>query len=276
MELLCDIFLVLVGIIFTLLFLGWLGLQFKPKAFPAYPEIAPELVTVPRPTGLPMPVERFYQTVYGDKIPVIEAAVIQGRAVIRPFMNIPFPARFIFVHNAGKDYRRYMEAIFFGMPLLKVNEGYVDGKSFFESPVGTYYDDPNTNQGANLALWAEAAWFPSLWVTDSRARWEPVDDNTALLYVPYEQREENFVVRFNPQTGLVDTMEAMRCREAGESNAKILWIISSLGEKTIAGTKLSAVGAATWLDQGKPWAIFTLDEVKYNVDVSKYIRQRGQ
>ena len=49
-----------------------------------------------------------------------------------------------------------------------------------------------------------------------------------------------------------------------------------MGGKTIAGTKLSAVGAATWLEQGKPWAIFTLEEVKYNVDVGKYIRQRGQ
>jgi hypothetical protein len=276
MGLLRDIFLVLVSIMFVVLFLGWLGLRFKPKTFPAYPEIAPGLITVPLPPGLPIPVERFYRAVYGAEIPVIEMAVIKGRAVIRPFMNIPFQARFVFVHNAGKDYRHYIEASFFGLPLLKVNEGYVDGKSFFESPMGTYYDDPNTNQGANLALWAEAAWFPSLWVTDPRARWESIDDNTALLYVPYEQGEENFVVRFNPQTGLLDLMEAMRCREAGKSNAKILWIISSLNGKTISGTKLSAVGAATWLDQGRPWAIFTLEEVKYNVDVSEYIRQRGQ
>jgi hypothetical protein len=27
---------------------------------------------------------------------------------------------------------------------------------------------------------------------------------------------------------------------------------------------------------GKPWAVFTLEEVKYNVDVSEYIRQRGR
>jgi hypothetical protein len=45
--------------------------------------------------------------------------------------------------------------------------------------------------------------------------------------------------------------------------------------KTIEGTKLSAIGSATWLDQGKPWAVFTLEEVKYNVDVSKYILQKG-
>ena len=43
-----------------------------------------------------------------------------------------------------------------------------------------------------------------------------------------------------------------------------------------AGTQLSAVGSATWLDQGKPWAVFTPEAVKYNVDVSQYILARGE
>jgi hypothetical protein len=275
MDLLRNIFLALAGVLFAVLLLGWLGLQIKPQPFPPYPKKTPELKTVPLPAGLPKPVERFYLTVYGDEIPVIETAVIQGRAVIRPFLNIPVPARFVFVHNAGKDYRHYIEATFFGLPLLKVNEGYVDGESFFESPMGTYTNDANTNQGANLALWAEAGWFPSIWVTDPRTRWESVDDNTALLYVPFEQGEENFVVRFNPKTGLIDTMEAMRYRDPGEGKPKILWITRNEAGKSIPGTNINAVGSATWLDQGRPWAVFTLEELAYNVDVSEYIRQRG-
>ena len=268
--------IITVSILVILFLIGWLGLQAKPKPFPAYREKTPELKTVPLSAGLPAPVERFYRTLYGDKIPVIETVVIKGRATIRPAFNIPLPARFVFVHNAGKDYRHYIEATFFGLPILKVNEGYLDGKSFFESPMGAYYDDPNTNQGANLALWAEAGWFPSILMTDLRVRWEPVDDNTALLFVPFEDKEENFIVRFNPTTGLIDTMEAMRYREAGEGKDKILWITRNEAGGTIAGTKISAVGSATWLDQGKPWAVFTLEEVVYNVDVSEYIRQRGQ
>lgn len=185
MEIIRNLILIVVGVILVLLVLGWLGLHIKPQAFPEYAEKSPELKTIPLPAGLPAPVERFYSTVYGETIPVIETVVIQGRAVIRPVMNIPFPARFVFVHNAGRDYRHYIEATLFGLPLLKVNEGYVDGESFFESPMGTYYDDPNTNQGANLALWAEAAWFPALWLTDGRARWEAMDAQTARLYVPF-------------------------------------------------------------------------------------------
>jgi hypothetical protein len=277
-----KVLLIIAAILIIIFLLGWLGLKIKPAPFSPYSEKAPTLRTIPLPAGLPAPVERFYKTVYGDEIPVIESAVIKGRAVIAPF-RVRLPARFIFVHNAGRDYRHYIEATWFGMPIMKVNEGYVDQKSFFEGPVGEpIVDDPSTNQAANLAVWAEAAWFPSIWITDPRVRWEPVDENTALMYIPFEDKrsspvdkEENFVMRFNPETGLLDSMEAMRYRDAGPQAKKILWITRNVPANKIEGTQLDTVGNATWLDQGIPWATFTLEEVNYNVDVNKYIRQRG-
>ena len=267
--------LIIVCILAALFVLGWLGLQIKPKPFSAYPEKTPELKTIPLPQGLPAPVERFYKTVYGENIPVIETVVIKGRGDLSPF-GIKLPARFLFVHNAGKDYRHYFEATWFGMPFMKVNERYLGGKSLFELPVGDpIVNDASTNQAANLAVWAEAAWFPSIWLTDPRVRWEAVDEKTALLFVPFEGHEENFVMRFNPETGLLDSMEAMRFRDPGPQAKKILWITRNIEGKKIEGTQLDTVGSATWLDQGKPWAIFTLEEVNYNVDVSKYIQQKG-
>lgn len=267
--------LIIIGVLAALLFLGWLGLQIKPKPFSAYPEKTPELKMIPLPEGLPAPVERFYKTVYGGEIPVIETVVIKGRADISPF-GVKLPARFLFVHNAGKDYRHYFEATWFGIPVMKVNERYLDGKTLFETPVGDpINNDASTNQAANLAVWAEAAWFPSIWITDPRVRWEPVDDKTALLFVPFEDQEENFVMRFNPDTGLLDSMEAMRFRDSGAQAKKILWITKNIEGKKIEGTQLDTVGSATWLDQGKPWATFTLEEVNYNVDVSAYIRRKG-
>ena len=262
------------GILSALILIGYLGLQIKPVPFPSYPEQRPQLETVPLPDGLPAPVERFYRTVYGEEIPVAETVVIKGSAKMSPF-GIKLPARFVFVHNAGQAYRHYIEATWFGLPFMKVDEGYVDQMSFFESPMGNIYDDASTNQAANLALWAEATWFPSIWITDPRVRWEPLDENTALMFVPFEEKKENFVIRFDPETGLLDTMEAMRYRDSGDQAKKILWITQNLTGKNIEGTNLSAVGSATWLDQGKPWAIFTLEEVHYNVDVSDYIRKKG-
>jgi len=269
-----KLFLLIASILALVVFLGWVGLQIKPGPFSPYPQRQGEINTIPLPAGLPAPVERFYKTVYGEQIPVIESVVMKGHADIAPF-GIRLPARFVFVHNAGRDYRHYIEATWFGISLMKVNEGYLDGKSFFEGPMGTIYDDPSTNQAANLAVWAEAAWFPSLWITDPRVRWEPVDDDTALLFVPFEDKMENFVVRFNPETGLLDSMEAMRYRDAGPQAKKILWITRNVAGKKIEGTRLDAIGSATWIDQGKPWATFTLEELHYNVDVSEYIHQKG-
>ena len=256
-------------VLVALIGIVWVGLLIKPKPF-SFPELAKsEVKTIPLLDGLPAPVERFYHIVYGDQIPVIESVVITGRGMMRPF-GVWMPARFVIVHHAGYDYRHYFEVTFFGIPFLRINEGILDGKSFFESPMGTYYDDPNTNQAANLALWAEAGWFPAVWITDPRARWQAVDEHTAILFVPYEGGEESFVVRFNPQTGLVDLMEAMRYKAKGDTS-KVLWLTN----ETHAEGQPS-VSYATWLDQGQPWASFTLEEIRFNLDVSEYIQARGK
>lgn len=254
---------------------GWLGIQILPRPFPRFSEEESLVMTVPLPRGLPDPVERFYSTVYGDEIPVIETVVILGRGALKPFMNISIPARFVFIHNAGKDYRHYFEATFFQVPVLKVNEGYIDGESFFESPMASFADDTNSNQAANLTIWAEAMWFPAIWITDPCVHWEAVDENTALLFVPYENDEENFLVRFNPATGLIDSMETMRYRDTGEDQPKILWILQNEHKQPLVVGDLRSVGLAMWLDQGSPWAYFDAEEITLNVDVSNFIHQRG-
>lgn len=70
-----------------------------------------------------------------------------------------------------------------------------------------------------------------------------MDEYTALLYVPYEEGEETFVVRFNPQTGLIDMIEAMRYRDTGEGKTKILWICRTETGQPVTGTKISSASS---------------------------------
>lgn len=266
--------LLVFALILLLFALAWIGLLVQPKGFAQRFVSDKDIKNVPIPTGLPSPVERFFRAYFGETMPETRTVVFTGRGKIRPF-GIWLPARFVFVHKAGQDYRHYIEATWFGLPFLKVNEGIVEGASFFESPMGNTKNDPNTNQGANLALWAEAGWFPSILATDARVRWQAVDNLTALLFVPYGDATENFIVRFNPDSGLIDTMEAMRFRESGEGKPKILWITrNETVDAKREGTVL-ARGSATWLDQGGPWAYFELETAAYNVDIEAYIRARG-
>lgn len=260
-------------ILIVFILLVWLGLKVKPRPFAPYTVQRATLETIPLPDGLPPPVERFYRTLYGDRISVITSAVISGRAQMRLF-QLPFQGRFRFTHIAGRDYRHYIEATFFGLPLMKVNERYVDGISRIETPAGVSENEPEINQGANLGLWGESVWLPSILLTDRRARWSPIDDDTAMLQVPFGEGEETFVARFDPQTGMLRLLESMRYREAGDP-AKILWLNEVRDWREVNGHVIPTVGAITWFDQGTPWAIFTVEDVVYNVDVSAYIRATG-
>lgn len=267
-----KITIVILCILASLILLGWLGLKIQPKPFPTMPAETVVLETTLLTEDLPEPVARFYRHIYGDQIPVIESAVISGRASMR-VNGITFPARFRFTHLAGQGYRHYIEATFFGLPIMKVNEHYLDGHGRLELPFGIF-ESPQVDQAANLGLWAESMWLPSLFITDARTRWESVDEETAILVIPFGEEEQRFVVRFDAETGLLLLMEAMRYRDA-EGGSKILWLSEALVWERVDENLIPKTGAATWLDEGTPWAVFTVEEVVYNLDVSDYIHKTG-
>jgi hypothetical protein len=257
-------------VVLILLFI--VGIRIMPRAFPKYASESRELQTRPLPDDLPAPVDRFYRTIYGDHVPVIETAVVSGRMDRLRIMGINFKGRFRFVYNAGEDYRHYLENTIFGIPLFKVNEYYLEGKARMELPFGTF-EGPTYDQGANLGLWAEMVWMPSVFITDPRVSWEAVDDETAILGVPFGEQKQHFIARFDSETGLLHMLESMRFK--GGEERKTLWINQVRAWDTVDGHRIPSSGVLTWLDEGTPWAIFNVEELVYNREVSEYIRAKG-
>jgi hypothetical protein len=142
----------------------WLGLRVQPSPLPAPSLVAAPVESAPLPSGLPAPVERFSRALYGEQVPVIDTIVISGRGTMR-ISGITFPSRYRFSHESGRAYRHYIETTVFGVPLLSVDEWFVDGAARLELPFGVS-EGPQVDQGANLALWAELVWAPAVWLTD--------------------------------------------------------------------------------------------------------------
>jgi len=259
--------LTIAAVLIGLILIGWLGLQFQPRSFQAHGGEPGEQETINLPAGLPAPVEHFYREVYGDQIPQIQSAVISGRGTMR-IQGITLPVRWRFIHQTGESYRHQIEAAWFGMPILKVNEVYQDGSGRLELPFGIS-EGSKVDQGANLGLWAETVWMPSVWLTDTRVSWEAVDADTAVLRVPYGEQVQHFVVRFDPDTHLIRWMESMRY-QGEESQEKILWLNTVRVWGQLAGHLNPIEVALIWMDDGIPWAELTVERVLYNVDVSGY------
>ncbi len=270
MQTIIIAFIVILGAIVVA---GWLGLRVRPRPFPPYPQETPALKAVELPADLPAPVARFFQTAVGKRVPVIHSAVLTGSAELRLF-GLPFRSRFRFTHLAGQGYRHYIEATVFGFPVMKVNETYLDGKARLELPVGVIENEPKIDMAANLGLWAESIWLPSIFITDSRVRWEAIDDTTARLVVPFGELEDTFTVTFDPLSGLVRAFETLRYKEPGDE-AKRHWRNEPLGWRTFHGIRIPSPASVTWLDEGKPWSVWTIEDVAFNVDVSAYIRATG-
>jgi hypothetical protein len=246
--------------------IGWVGLQVSPSDLPLPFDEPQDLGIVEIPTGLPAPVRRYFQVALGDQSPRIESLVVYGRA--RANFGLWLPLRYRLVHRPGYDFERYMEVTWFGLPVLKAIDRYVDGVGM-TGPVGRAATGPAIDQGANMILWAEAPLMPSLWITDRRIRWEAVDDTTARLRFPFGDGEDELMVHFDPENGLVARMTALRYRD--EVSGKIPWHVDFLSWQTVNGVKLPARIAVTWEDQGEPWSYWNLEDIYWNVDISKML-----
>jgi hypothetical protein len=249
-------FFTLGGTVVALLGLGWAGLQVRPAPFAPVPQPATAPTTMPLPAGLPAPVERYYRLVYGEQVPVITSGAISGRGTMAPF-GVALPARFRFMHDAGRNFRAYFELTLFGRPVMKANEHYVDGAFRQEiSMVGVTENQPRENHGAALRMWSEwVIWLPAMLLTDPDVRWEAVDDTMALLVVPVDGAWERLVVRFDPATGQVQYVEAMKYKRPSDTT-KTLW------------------SNAVWFGD-RPWANFDIEQIVVNAPIDTSRKATG-
>jgi hypothetical protein len=84
---------------------------------------------------------------------------------------------------------------------------------------------------------------------------------------PLWRDEEQFIVRFDPDTGLITMFESMRYK--GETAVgKTLWINEAIQWGELDGRIVLLEAALTWYDDGSPWASFVVEELVYNADIT--------
>ncbi len=262
----------LLGVVVVLLGVAWSGLQIPAPSF-SFPAEGRTLGTVPLPADLPEVVQRYGQAVFGGSVPMVESAVVVGRATIRR-NGMTLPARLKIYYDASGDYYHYFEVTWFGYPVLTVNERYLDGVSILDIPGEYVENDAKTNHSANQGFWAEVlAWAPSIVFTDERVRWEAVSDTSARLVIPDADADEMFTVNFDLETGLITEITALRYQDS-HSIDRSRWINHTVEWGAINGIQVPMRAQTQWNDE-PPWAEWHIEQIVYNSDVSGRFQQFG-
>jgi hypothetical protein len=269
---LLKIVVAVVVILVALVGAAWLGTRVSLQSFDV-PELeSRDLGSVPPPENLPAPVARYVALAFGGEIPIVESALVIGSGEAT-FNGLTLPIRFKFYHDAGHAYYHFIQAGWFGQPLLAVNERFLEGVSILDIPGQYVEDNPEINASANQGMWSEAIWLPSIWFTDERVRWEAIDDNSARLVIPDAADEEAFTVSFDPQTHLIDHLTTLRYQSPGDTE-RTLWTPRILEWDRFNGVIVPSSSTLQW-GSAAPWVEWHVETVLYNVNVSARLAQFG-
>ena len=252
--------------------LGWGGLQVAANSYDIADVETRDFGSVDLPEDLPAPVARYMQAVFVEDAPRVESALIFGRLDMR-LNGLAVPGRFKIYHNAGTAYYHYLQATWFGRPIMTIHERFMDGSAVMDLPGAMIENEPTIDAAANQGLWAEAIWTPSVFFTDDRVEWVAIDENIAQLITPDAPIEEAFNVYFDPQTGLISHLTTMRYRDP-EDTERTLWTNHMLEWREINGVMIPVVAESQW-GTDDPWAVWRVEDVIYNLDVVARMEQFG-
>jgi hypothetical protein len=243
-----------------------LGFRIRPRpvhtpveSLPASPD------TVALPADLPEPVDRFYHSLgIEGAAPVIDTFALWGRAWMRLAPLPRLPVTFWSEHKVGWNGRQRLTVTWFGLPVLRGMDDYVDGHGHMR--IGRQLvQGPSIDQGENLFLWAELLLVPSALATRPSVRWEPVDTEHAILHVPFGAGSERLTARFDPITGRLAECVAQRFRTPGQP--KLGWHITYDRWAWLEAGWYPTRISVRWADQDRPWFVLDVDGVAVNVPV---------
>lgn len=262
-------FLVILILLLGLIGVFTLGLVIPPRPYRKYPAPSQRGEPEPLPPDLPEPVRRHFVDTIGENPPTINSAVVwgRGRACIR---GVWVPFRFRGWYRSGQAFSRRMEATWFQRPVLRGVDSWIDRVGQFEM-AGKMETGERIDQGEMLAMWADSVWMPSVFVHCPDIRWEPVDDRTSRLVVPYKDGPGSLDAHFDSITGRMTHLSALRYSD--DSQDMEPWRVDLLEWKEINGLLIPVYIDVAWGLVGSPTSYWRVDGIAYNVNVTEQLGQ---
>jgi hypothetical protein len=219
--------------------------------------------------ALPAPVARWVAAARLDDLAGVETvgSVAHGRVRLGRLPWLPIDMRTL--HRLGRDQVRDIRLRIGPVPLLGVLDAYVDGAGITKiGPIPTI--GPEVDQGAVLAMWAEAIAWPAAWHHLPGLRWSAVDEEHARLHLPFATGEEVVDVTFDRASGFPRLFEVDRFKAGGR---KVRWRAECSDLRSYDGFRAWSHVRAAWADDPGPWFEAWFDRIVPNVKVDRAVER---
>lgn len=248
-----------IGTLIVLLIAGIVGI-FVPDRAHRFENLKPrDLGTFRLPDNLPAPIRDYYITAVGQDLPIIESALLWGRAKIK-LGGIWIPIRWKQYFRAGKSFQWLAEITWFGITVFRADDHYINnrGRMIIGSKI---FEGVDFDQGENARLWAEHIYLPSALLSDSRVQWEEVDSLTAKMIYPFDDTYEEAIINIDAASHLITRMSMQRMVAGKEE--KFPWNIVYGNYEKHSGISIPAEAKVAY-DEDYYYELTKLDGIVYN------------
>lgn len=212
--------------------------------------------------GLPPPVQRFFRAALADGTPLVASVSLEHRGTFNlaaegPDRWIPFTStQRVITRRPGFVWDARM-AMAPGLA-VRVHDAYVAGEGILHPAVlglvsltelrGVSPEPGGVAHGEFMRFVAEAAWYPTALLPSQGARWTAVDEHSAQVDLADGDVGVSLLLRFDPGTGLIDSVLAQaRGRTVGSNVVMTPWEGRWWDYAEHAGMKVPMSGEVAWL-----------------------------
>jgi hypothetical protein len=255
-------------------FLYWVGFRFLPR--PVAPELEPTdpLKQEPLSENLPAPLKRFFQMVYGEKVPLPVTATAwgNGRIVVRYMGKLgPLwaPFRWALYLVPGKEFVMRTTITWFSRRMLQGGDELRKGHGRFVMSKDEL-ENANIDNSEWVMMWLFTIMAaPTALISNPEITFEEVEENSVKVGVPFKQDERwYFTLNFDTDSGELRTIHTFR--PASRDGRKIAYQLSLDSYLPVGiGTLASSIGAAWESDY---FQYNDITGVRYNIDISEVMQ----
>ncbi len=212
--------------------------------------------------------QRWLATAHGGVVTPATTAEFVGTGRIRLGRSPWLPVSYRTSHRLGHDFSAEVAATWFGRPVVRGMDAYVDGRGVQRARDSVTVGPGLDSDGVSF-LWSEAVLIPATWVLPG-VKWTQFDDRTLTFDVSGGDVASpvTATIGCDAESGLPNSFEVPWRSKNTEGTVGAGWRVSYQDWRPVDEQWAPALVEVQWLDEDRPWLRMRMEPPVLDADVA--------